>query len=55
MSTCPNCKREFDTNVKGAYCEECWRAWCRDDASFERRFVQLIYRAAPPQSPAKEG
>lgn len=32
---CPNCSREFYGNVKGEYCPECWRAWCRNDGSFE--------------------
>ncbi|GMB80490.1 hypothetical protein NN6n1_12720 [Shinella zoogloeoides] len=38
LVNCPNCKREFFANGgKGEYCPECWRAWSRNDGSFERR------------------
>lgn len=41
MSRCPNCKREFYTSVKDAYCEECWRAWAKNDGSFEKRTLKI--------------
>lgn len=37
LDHCPNCKREFYAHAEGAYCPECWSAWCRNDGSFERR------------------
>jgi uncharacterized Zn ribbon protein len=37
LSSCPNCKREFYANAEGAYCPECWSAWCRNDGSLEER------------------
>jgi hypothetical protein len=36
MANCPNCKREFYAQVKGEYCPECWKAWCRNDGTFEQ-------------------
>ncbi len=38
---CPNCTRQFYGNVKGEFCRECWRAWSRNDGTFEARAVSL--------------
>jgi hypothetical protein len=41
--TCPNCRRDFHPMRYGIrkYCPECWRAWGRNDGSFEAREVTL--------------
>ncbi|PWE54371.1 hypothetical protein DEM27_19850 [Metarhizobium album] len=46
----PNCKREFYANAQDAYCEECWRAWCKNDGTFEQRtkpWASLIETPSP--------
>ncbi|WP_145925927.1 hypothetical protein [Shinella sp. HZN7] len=40
LDHCPNCKRQFYAHTEGAYCPECWSAWCRNDGTFERRTVR---------------
>ncbi|PWE55284.1 hypothetical protein DEM27_14510 [Metarhizobium album] len=50
LDHCPNCKREFYAHAQDAYCEECWRAWCKNDGTFEERtkpWVSLIETPAP--------
>lgn len=39
LDRCPNCKREFYAHAEGAYCPECWTAWCREDGTYEERTV----------------
>ncbi|GAA4180500.1 hypothetical protein GCM10023069_55290 [Shinella granuli] len=40
LDRCPNCKREFYAHAEGAYCPECWSAWCRNDGTYEQRTVR---------------
>ena len=41
MNTCPNCRRQFIGWAHGAYCEECWRGWSKNDGTFEARKVDM--------------
>ncbi len=47
LSNCPNCKRGFHANAEGAYCPECWSAWCRNDGSFDQ-----LTQPWPTEAPA---
>lgn len=54
LDHCPNCKREFYAHAQDAYCEECWRAWCKNDGTFEERtkpWASLIETPAPKDNP----